>query len=60
MLIVYIVLSCFAYEGCDIEAVFSSRGKAEKYVAEMEEPAPGEGRQIERWLVDANGGDESD
>lgn len=49
---VYVVQHCFDYEGCDTEAVFSSKEKADRYAAKQEVLA-GQRWRVEEWTVDS-------
>lgn len=48
---VYIVLDCLDYEGCDIEAVFSTKKEAEKYIDGLEPIRGGQRREVAEWEV---------
>lgn len=48
---VYVVLTSFDYEGNDIKAVFSTKKKADDYVAKLE-LMPYQRVTIEEWAID--------
>lgn len=50
-MMVYVVLKGFNYEGNNIKAIFSTREKAELYMAK-EDAFPYQQRVIEEWTVD--------
>lgn len=56
-MIVYVVLEGFYYEGQDIKAIFSTKEKAELYVASREDLWQGQTRDIEEWTIDCEGGE---